>query len=147
MGMMKQAFLPILSSFLLFACSTPPEPGSLSVSDAWVRAVPPASGITAAYMTILNDSEVADTLVSVTCDVSRVVEMHAVEVTSEGAMRMHRLKSIPVDAGGRLTLAPGGEHLMLIGLQQPMQVGVYVPLKMTFRKSGTQLVMARIRKE
>jgi copper(I)-binding protein len=138
----------ILLLFLVMCgCEGPIVEGKLEVVEAWVRGVPASSTVSAAYVVIRNETGNPDTLVLVTSDFSRVVEMHDVEVSEGGVMRMNRLKEIAVAAGGVTQLKPGGRHLMLIGLTQSLANGVYVPLKLTFRKAGMMLVMAKIRRE
>ena len=52
-------------------------------------------------------------------------------------MRMRATGALPVPAGGTLTLAPGGYHVMLLDLKRPLVAGDKVPLRLTFEKAGT----------
>jgi copper(I)-binding protein len=51
-------------------------------------------------------------------------------------MRMRPVADIPVPANGSVTLQPGGLHLMLIGLTQPLAVGQSVPVTLRFERAG-----------
>ncbi len=49
---------------------------------------------------------------------------------------MRPVEAIPVAAGGTVTLAPGGLHMMLIGLRQALKPGDSFPLTLRFEKAG-----------
>ena len=55
-------------------------------------------------------------------------------------MRMVRVDGLEVPAGGRATLRPGSQHVMLMGLVQPLMRGQSFPLWLTFEKAGTVTV-------
>lgn len=109
--------------------------GDLVIAKAWSRAtvgtVRPAVG----YLTISNAGAVADRLVAAASPVAARVELHR-SVMKGGMMRMEPVDGIDVPAGGRATLAPGGYHLMLVGLKKALKEGMRVPLTLTFAKAG-----------
>ncbi|MFL3655530.1 MAG: copper chaperone PCu(A)C [Halioglobus sp.] len=88
----------------------------LEIENAWVRALPPGQPNTAAYLTLVNRGEVAVVVESASADVADKAEMHTVR-SVDGLMRMEQLQSLEVAPGERLELAPGGTHLMLLGLE------------------------------
>jgi copper(I)-binding protein len=51
-------------------------------------------------------------------------------------MRMRQVSSIDVPAGGTVSLQPGGLHIMLIDLKEPLRQGETFPLTLTFAKAG-----------
>lgn len=53
-----------------------------------------------------------------------------------GVMRMRALGPLQVAAGTTVELAPGGTHLMLLGLNKPLKAGETLQLKMTFARAG-----------
>jgi copper(I)-binding protein len=55
-------------------------------------------------------------------------------------MRMRQVQSIDVPAGGSTELRPGGLHVMLIGLAQPLVQGTKIPLTLSFERAGTVTV-------
>jgi copper(I)-binding protein len=62
-----------------------------------------------------------------------------------GVMRMRELKQgIVVPAQGHLRLAPGGLHLMLVGLKAPLEQGGKVPLTLRFAQAGEVQVTAKV---
>lgn len=96
-------------------------------------------GVTAAYMTLTNNADDEDALVSVTCDDAQVVEMH--ETTMEGdVMQMRPLEEIRIPADSSVSLEPGGLHLMLLGLDADLEPGQSLRLTLTF-SSGKQLTV------
>jgi copper(I)-binding protein len=57
---------------------------------------------------------------------------------------MHPVSSIHIPAGGTVSLAPGGFHLMLMG-PKPLAVGDTVELVLTFEKAGKVTVKAEVK--
>lgn len=114
----------------------------IAVSDAWARASVTSTG--AAYATIENRGGADDTLVEALSPVAERVEIH--DMTMEGmVMKMRKLDALPVKAGEIVTLAPGGKHIMLIGLHGPVEEGTPVPLTLVFEKAGRIELSAPVR--
>lgn len=100
------------------------------VSAAWSR--PAAQGTTGAgFMTLTNPGAKADALVSVESPLSGHVMVHQSSM-SGGMASMKMVASVPVPAGGSVTFAPGGYHLMFTGLTRPLNVGDRLPATLTF---------------
>lgn len=105
--------------------------GALSVSHGWVRAVPEVAPASAAYLGIRNDADSPRALVGARTDRARVVELH--EVRSEGgSMAMSPIEELVIPPRSEARLAPGGPHLMLIGLTQPLREGETLELELRF---------------
>lgn len=109
-----------------------PEPGKLTIVDARVRPAPLAGGTGAVYFTVLNGLEQDVQLVSASSPAAEVVETH--ETTNEnGVMKMSPLPGgYPIAAGEALLLQPGGKHIMLIGLVEPLEPGDEVEITVAF---------------
>ncbi len=73
--------------------------------------------------------------------------MQSSTTTGGGAemMEMRPVARIVVPANGSVALAPGGYHIMLVGLVDPLAVGSTVSVTLTFEKSGNQVVTAPVR--
>lgn len=82
------------------------------ISAAWVRAMPGAQSMTAAYLTLENDGDGTITVIGASSNVSPRVEIHTT-VSREGMQRMQRVETLEVAPGERVEMAPGGYHLML----------------------------------
>jgi copper(I)-binding protein len=105
--------------------------GAIEVAKPWSR--PAAAGTTGAgFMTVTNTGKTAQTLVSVESPLASKAEMHVTSTTG-GVMRMQRLdKGVAIPAGGSVTFAPGGYHVMLIGLTKALKGGDTVPATLHF---------------
>jgi hypothetical protein len=60
-------------------------------------------------------------------------------------MEMYQVKSIGVPAKGRQALKPGAYHIMLIGLNRPLQPGDEVELTLNFMHAGAVKIKAPVR--
>lgn len=126
---------------LVMILSWPAQPGlsaaSIRIEHAWVR--PAASiggtGTTAAYMDLVNTGPEDDRLLGAATDAAARVEIHETTMAG-GTMTMRPIPALAVPAGARVTLKPGGLHLMLIGLKRDLTVGDRVVLTLRFEKAG-----------
>mgnify|MGYP000535392892 FL=1 len=106
---------------------------SVRLSDAWARASVLASRPVASYLTI--ESAVEDRLLGVTTPVAGHVMIHAVEKDGD-VSRMKHIETLELPTGERITLAPGGMHLMLMGLQDKLSEGTTFPMTLSFENAG-----------
>lgn len=120
--------------------------GGIVIRDAWVRQPNPAMKTAAAFCTIENRTPVPVSLVDVTSPAARVVEIHE-SIVAEGVMSMRRVQGIPIPPHRSATLEPGGLHLMLIGLAQPLEPGARVDLVLQFDDRSSALVHAVVRQD
>ena len=129
--------LAILASGAVAAAECVPH---VQVQRAWVRATPPGAATGAAYLRI-RGACAADRLLRVTTALAQRVEMH--EVTAGGdVMQMRPVATVPVPARATVDFVPGGLHLMLIGLRQPLREGSRVSLELEFARGGRVPVLA-----
>ena len=91
----------------------------LSVSDAWVRATPPGKMMTAAYATLQNTSNATLVITGVTSDVTAHTSVHETLINRDRAT-MRPVQRLRLNAGERTHLAPGGMHIMLMKLSEPL---------------------------
>lgn len=87
---------------------------------------------------IRNAGTVPDRLVSAASPVARVVEIHTM-TTIDGVMRMRPLPGIDLPPGevvGFTRDSPGGYHVMLLQLVEPLQAGRSIPVSLQFEKAG-----------
>ncbi len=110
---------------------------TIEVQDAYVRAVPPGQPNSAAFMTITNHGSEARALLAAESDTAEVVELHTHRLEN-GMMQMRQLEQIDLPAGETVTLAPGGLHLMLIGLTETLAAGDQVELTLGFDDGDEQ---------
>ncbi len=118
-----------IAFLIFFLCAFPAlGKGAISVTDPWVRGVPPGSSVTAAYMVIENSSDAADELVGISCGCAAEASLH-VTSTEGDSVGMSKVASIEIPAGGSAALSPGGHHVMLSGLSGDMQQSVALELR------------------
>jgi copper(I)-binding protein len=128
---------------LVVASAALAQNNQLEVSNAWARATPGKAETGAAYLTI--QSPTADRLLSLSSPVATKAGLHTMSM--EGmVMKMRPLAGLDIPAGQPVTLKPGGEHIMLEGLDAPLREGQSFPLILTFEKAGTRTVTVAIEK-
>jgi len=119
--------------------------GDLEISAAWAKASLKGVPNSAAYMAITNTGASADRLVAADADVSKAVELHTMSMT-DGVMRMRKLEDgLTVPGGETVRLAPGGEHIMLIGLEAQLEAGESFDIRLEFENAGAQSISVEVR--
>ena len=103
----------------------------VTVRDAWVRAPAPGQKIAAAYLELV--SRVNSALVAAASPVAATVELHNTTVDG-GVMKMRAVARVELPAGRTVKIAPGGLHIMLVGVKQPLKTGDKVPLTLTVQR-------------
>lgn len=101
----------------------------VEASGAWVRAAVPGQSGTGAFMTLTAQAPLK--LVGVATPVAGVAEVHEMKMEGD-TMKMRGVPALDLPARQAVELKPGGYHLMLMDLQQPIRVGGSVPLTLTF---------------
>lgn len=102
----------------------------VTVDQPWARATAPHAANGAAYATLT--ASVADRLTGASSPVAAQVQVHQT-IEDKGVMRMRPVAGdLPLEAGRKVTLAPGGYHLMLMGLKRQLKPGESFPLTLTF---------------
>ena len=146
---MPRVLSPVLLVLGLVAGCSQGEPSrpaagtaGVQVSDALCRPTPKGRQMTGCYLTLTAAGD--DRLVSVASPVAARIEIHESRIES-GMMMMSQLREgMPLPAGQTVRLTPGGDHIMLLGVVDPLNVGDVVPLTLTFEKAGAQDVQARV---
>lgn len=123
-----------------------PALAQVTVKDAWVRATVAGQKATGAFMEIADPA--GGRLVSASTSVAGVTELH--EMSMEGTtMKMRAVPGIDLPAGKAVELKPGGLHVMLMDLKQPLSAGESVALTLVVegkdKKRETIEVKATVR--
>ena len=116
--------------------------GAITIGHPWARAAG-ANANGAAFMTLRNAGPQPDRLLSATTPIARTVELHT-HIRDGEVMRMRPVADIPLPAGQTVHLRPGGLHVMLIGLTEPLRQGATVPLTLRFERAGEVTVQLEI---
>ncbi|NDV00852.1 copper chaperone PCu(A)C [Pseudoroseicyclus tamaricis] len=112
------------------------QAGDLTLTGAFSRATLPNAPVGGGFLTIANDGAEDDRLVAAASPVAGRTEIH--EMLMDGdVMRMRELEDgLPIPAGESVSLEPGGIHLMLMELGDPLVEGTQVPMTLTFQQAG-----------
>lgn len=116
--------------------------GTVGAESAWTRATVPGQPAGGAFLTLRNRGA-ADRLVGARSAAAERVELHSMSMDGD-VMRMRQIDAIDLPAGASVALAPGGLHLMLMGLKQPLKAGASVPLTLRFEKAGEVAVTLKV---
>ncbi|WP_037301255.1 copper chaperone PCu(A)C [Rubritepida flocculans] len=110
------------------------EAGALRLENPWTRAANQgAQG--AGFLVIRNTAAEPDRLLAASSPAAQRMELHT-HIREGEVMRMRPVNDIPVPGNGSVSLQPGGLHLMLIGLTQPLVAGQSVPVTLRFERAG-----------
>jgi copper(I)-binding protein len=111
--------------------------GPITVEHPWSRATPGGARVAAGYLTIDNDGNEPDRLVSATAEIAGHTGIHQMSM-KDGVMEMRELKDgLPVPADASVKLEPNSYHLMFTDLKKPLQEGEEFSGTLTFEKAGT----------
>lgn len=142
----------LAAALLLAACSKPAdqprdEPtesvgkAELEFVQPWARETVAGQGGTAAYLTIANFGRGGDRLVSVSAPPPLTAMLH--QTSNEGGVaKMRPLdQGLTIPARQSVALAPGGAHIMVMGLSEPLKAGDKLPLTLRLAKSGERKIV------
>ncbi|MGD9537555.1 MAG: copper chaperone PCu(A)C [Alphaproteobacteria bacterium] len=109
--------------------------GTLHIIQPWARFTPPGAPNGAAYLSIENTGAEADRLVGVATPRAERAEMH--ETKQEGElMTMRPVDGVAIAPGKTVSFAPGGLHIMMLGLSAPLTEGERFPMTLRFEHAG-----------
>jgi len=117
--------------------------GLITVNQPRIRATAPGQTVSGAFMTLVNNSETAYALTSVSFSGASVVEIHETSM-NEDMMRMRRVSHVDIPAHGSAELKPGSYHIMLIGLEKELKAGTTETLTLTFSDESQKTVEALV---
>lgn len=131
---MKYAVFALLGAVLFF--SPPPAiahdhaekpaeqetQASLSITGAYAFATSETQANGAAFLTLGNEGAESLSIVRAESDIAETIELHT-HIMEDGIMKMREVEAFEIEAGGEHVLEPMGDHIMLIGLKQPLKEG------------------------
>ncbi|MDQ1193263.1 copper(I)-binding protein [Brevundimonas vesicularis] len=125
------------------AAQTPTATAAVTATDAWCRPSPNGAKAGGCYVTLTAATD--DRLTGGSTPRAASLQVHEMK-TENGMMKMAELTAgLPLPAGQAVALAPGGNHLMLIGLTAPLVAGETVPLTFQFASAPAITVQAQVR--
>ncbi|MCD8514769.1 MAG: copper chaperone PCu(A)C [Burkholderiaceae bacterium] len=119
---------------------------TVSVEEAWVRGTVAQQKATGAFMRLTSTQPAR--LVEASSPIAGVTEIHEMAMDND-IMRMRQIPGLDLAAGQTVELKPGGYHVMLMDLKQPLQAGQQVPITLVFEDANqlrfTQQIEATVR--
>lgn len=110
--------------------------GQLKISTPWARATPKGAPVGGGYLTITNMGSKPDRLVGGTASFAKSVQVHEMKMDN-GVMKMRMLAGgLQIKPGQTVTLAPGGYHIMFMGMKEQLKPGEHVKATLDFAKAG-----------
>ena len=135
----------LIVSLIATAATAWAQTATVKVEDAWVRGTVATQKATGAFMRLTPSANAR--LVSVQSPVAGVVEIHEMAMDQD-VMKMRQIAGLELSAGKTTELKPGGYHVMLMDLKQPLKAGDSVPLTLVFedaaKKPFTQDIKAPV---
>ncbi|QQP94694.1 copper chaperone PCu(A)C [Lysobacter enzymogenes] len=143
---MRRDRFPVLLLAAALLCAAPAASAQVKVEAPWVRATVAQQPATGAFMRLTAARELR--LVDARSPAAEHVEVHEMAMQGQ-TMRMRQIAALALPKDRAVALAPGGYHLMLIGLKQPLRAGAKVSLTLVFEdaagKRSEQDVQAEVR--
>ena len=119
-----------------FARAEDVKAGDLVIGQAWSRATPNGAKVGGSYLTIENKGTAPDKLIGASTDVAGSIQVHEMSMTG-GTMKMRPVDGgLTIDPGKTVKLAPGGYHLMMMDLKNPLKQGDKLTITLEFEKAG-----------
>ncbi len=118
--------------------------GNLEVEQAYAPASIGAGKTGAIYFMLTNRTETADRLIAASTPAARKAEVHT-HLMEDGVMKMRKVDGVEVPAGGHVMFKPGGHHLMLFGLAEPLKEGAEIEVELQFEKAGKMMVKVPVK--
>ena len=134
-----------LTLFLVASAWAGSAADDVQVIDPWAREIPPNMTTSAGFLTMKNTGSVEHKLVGAESPATGMVELHT-HINDGGVMRMRPVENMPVPAGGTTELKPGGLHLMLMQLKQPIKAGDKLPITLIFEDGSRKEIEAEVRR-
>jgi copper(I)-binding protein len=116
----------------------------VQIIQPWSRALPAVSTNGSAYLRVKNSAKNPARIVSASSPIAAQAELHR-HINEDGLMKMrHVTDGVAVPAGDTVAFAPGGMHIMLMRLEEPLTPGKTFPLTLNFEDGGSQTVIVNV---
>jgi copper(I)-binding protein len=137
-----QAFVILLTLSIGHTAFAEPEP-TIHIVDVKARPTAPGAETGAVYLVLMNHGAVDDSLTGMSTPAAETAELHRT-VDSGGMSKMDAVPDLTVKSNDGVTFAPGGLHIMLMGLKQQLKPGDSFPLTLNFAKAGAVTVTVAV---
>ena len=137
----RRIFPAALVVLLCSAGASPAVAQSVKAENAWARATVPGQKTGSVYVELTSSTDGA--LVAAASPVAARAELHSMTMDG-GVMRMRALPRVELPAGKTVKLAPGGLHVMLVDLKQPLKAGDKVPVTLSVQSPGASVTTLKL---
>lgn len=110
---------------------------SLEITDIYARATPPTATNSAVFMNVKNLTQQSQEIVEAQAEVAKKTELHTVEMDGD-TMKMRQVPLISVAPSASVSLKPGGFHVMLLDLTQPLEEDSQINVVLTLANGESQ---------
>ncbi|MFT5658049.1 MAG: copper(I)-binding protein [Gammaproteobacteria bacterium] len=117
----------------------------LDVTDAWIKNLPPSMPIRAGYMQLMNPDSKSATIVSISSDAFKKIEIHQT-MNNDGMMSMQPVDKLVLKPNAMITLKPGGMHLMMMKPTKALKPGDEIKLTLQFDGGTSQSILMTVKK-
>jgi hypothetical protein len=122
--------------FVASAQAEDAKAGDLMISAAWCRAAPSGSDLANCYVTIENKGAAADRLAGASTAAAEKVEIRQINTAGGGLTDKPVDGGLPISAGDKAVLAPGGYHIALMNTKIALKKGAKQAIELQFDKAG-----------
>lgn len=141
---MKTTSIRLAAAMLIGFATFAAQAANVEINDAWVRGTVPGQQATGAFMRITSQTDAA--IVGASSPVAAVTEIHQMTMDG-GVMKMRAIPRLPLPAGKTVELGPGGYHVMLIKLIQPLKKGDSVSLTLHVESNDKKVEKLEVKAE
>ncbi|MCO4322593.1 copper chaperone PCu(A)C [Aliidiomarina quisquiliarum] len=129
----------MLTALILSFFVSPIFAADIEVEGLWLRETIPGQPHGAGFGKLRNNTEFDMFLIGGSISVAEDVEIHQHVIEGE-QMRMEQIEALMVPAQAHVRLQPGGYHVMLMNLKQPLVTGDVYDLTLIFSDGSTVVV-------
>jgi copper(I)-binding protein len=113
------------------------EGEGIAIVHSYARANGTSAQAGAAFLVIKNFSDEDDLLIGAKTDVSNITELHTHKMDADGMTTMGPVEGgLAIPGHSQIELKRGSNHVMMMGLTQPLNQGDVVTLTLIFEKAG-----------
>jgi len=123
----------LIATLLTITAGAWAQQGTVKIEDAWVRGTVAAQKATGAFMRLTSRANAR--LVSASSPAAGVVEIHEMSMEND-VMKMRQVPGVDLAAGRTMELKPGGYHVMLMDLKQPLKGGESISITLVFEDAA-----------
>lgn len=120
---------------------------NVTVEDAWARTNPLSPDSGSVYVILTSDTDDAVLYADVDFSIAMSTEVHETLTAADGSTTTQMVESVPLPAGQPVAFEPGGLHIMLMGLVEPLVAGNVISVTLTLESGNLVTFDAEVRED